>query len=74
MAIPSILRLSSYSFNTNFLLVNFSIKKKKKKTTKRGEHRPPIVVFNNVIAIFFHTTYPNIILKISFCTIDNLTI
>ena len=42
MAIPSILRLISYSFNTNFLLVNFAIVKKeqnkqqKKKTTRRG--------------------------------------
>ena len=41
MAIPSILRLTSYSFNTNFLLVNFAIVKKQKKITKRGEHRPP---------------------------------
>ena len=36
MAIPSILRLVSYSFNTNFMLVNFAIVEKKKKTTKRG--------------------------------------
>ena len=46
MAIPSILRLISYSSNTNFLLVNFAIvkKKKKKKNYKKGaggEHRPP---------------------------------
>ena len=38
MAILSILRLISYSFNTNFLLVNFAIIKKK---GGGGEHRPP---------------------------------
>ena len=32
------------------------------------------IAFENVIVIFFHTTYSKIILKISFCTIDNLTI
>ena len=35
MAIPSISRLISYSFNTNFLLVNFAIVKKKKKFHKK---------------------------------------
>ena len=39
MAISSILRLISYSFNTNFLLVNFAIVKKK--LQEGGEHRPP---------------------------------
>ena len=39
MAIPSVLRLMSYSFNTNLLLVNFAIVKKK--LQKGGEHRPP---------------------------------
>ena len=39
MAIPSILRLISYSFNTNILLVNFAIVKKK--TTKRGRAQAP---------------------------------
>ena len=38
MAIPSILRLISYSFNTIFLLVNFAIAEKK--LQKGGEHRP----------------------------------
>ena len=42
MAILSILRLISYSFNTNFLLVNFAIikKKTKKKKQRGGERRP----------------------------------
>ena len=42
ISIPSILRLISYSFSTNFLLVNFVIvKRKKEKLQKGGEHRPP---------------------------------
>ena len=36
MAILSILRLISYSFNTNFLLVNFAIIKKKPKKKREG--------------------------------------
>ena len=42
MAILSILRLISYSFNTNFLLVNFAIIKKKTKKKQRGGERRPL--------------------------------
>ena len=43
MAIPSILRLISYLFNTIFLLVNFAIVKKKKykKVASIGPQAPP---------------------------------
>ena len=42
MTIPSILRLISYSFNTNFLLVNFAIVKK---TNKKSYHIKDTVSF-----------------------------
>ena len=44
MAFSSILRQISYSFNTNFLLVNFAFVKiiKLQKGGGGGEHRPPL--------------------------------